>query len=249
MTRFLSFAFIVALVAGGAPSLSAQSFTGTAPTASDPFTLQAGLVMVELEHQGTGQFRARLLDQSGAVVEELAGTTGAFTGSRAVQIPRSDQYLLDVVADGEWRVRIRPFGDVSREALEAFPELEEARAVGVQAGGEPGTWGWFGGGLAGGVLTGPIGTTVATVMAGRPPEVPSAMLEAYAGGDPVLGEAFREAYQAELRSRRQRSALRGGIIGTAFLAFAIIKWTDLARPSGTGDGNGGDLLNLVPVPR
>jgi len=249
MTRFLSFAFALALVAGGAPGLVAQSFTGTAPTASDPFTLQPGLVVVELEHQGTGQFRARLLDQSGAVVEELAGATGAFTGSRAVQIPRADQYLLDVVADGEWRVEIRRFGDISPEALEGLPELEAARDDGLQAGAEPGTWGWFGGGLAGGVLTGPIGVTVATIMASRPPEVPPALVGSHAGGDPVLGEAFREAYQAELRSRRQRSALRGGIIGTAFLTFAIIKWTDLARPGGTGDGNGGDLLNLVPVPR
>ncbi|TVR53435.1 MAG: hypothetical protein EA421_11090 [Gemmatimonadales bacterium] len=173
MTRFLSFVFALALVAGGAPGLSAQFFTGTSPMASDPFPLQAGLVVVELEHEGTGQFRARLLDQSGAVVEELAGTTGAFTGSRAVQIPRADQYLLDVVADGEWQVRIRRFGEVADDELDAHPELERARTLGREVANDQGVLGSFGGGFLAGAVAGPVGSVVATVWVGRdPPPLP-----------------------------------------------------------------------------
>jgi len=243
MTRFLSFVFALALVAGGAPGLSAQFFTGTSPMASDPFPLQAGLVVVELEHEGTGQFRARLLDQSGAVVEELAGTTGAFTGSRAVQIPRADQYLLDVVADGEWQVRIRRFGEVADDELDAHPELERARTLGREVANDQGVLGSFGGGFLAGAVAGPVGSVVATVWVGRdPPPPPSSP---FGSEGPVFDQIVQESYDETYRMRRQRAALRGSLLGTAVLAFAIIRYSDLARPGGLpGDGSPPDIQRI-----
>jgi hypothetical protein len=247
MTRFLSFAFALALFAGGAPGLSAQFFTGTAPTASDTFPLQAGLVVVELEHRGTGQFRARLLDQRGAVVEELAGTTGTFTGSRAVQIPRADQYLLDVVADGEWQVRIRRFGEVADDELEAHPELERARTLGREVANDQGVLGWFGGGFLAGAVAGPVGSVAATVWARRDPPPPPAW--AFDSEGPVFDQIVQESYDDTYRMRRQRAALRGSLLGTAVLAFVIIRYSDLARPGGVpGDGSPPDIQR-VPILR
>jgi hypothetical protein len=154
MTRFPSF-FLLLLLALLPATASAQSFAGSTSMASEPFSLEEGLVVADVVHQGTGAFRARILDEQGAVVEELAAANGTFSGSRALRIPRSDRYLLDVVADGTWTVRIRRLGEATAADLESHPELAEARQAGNAHAGDPGVLGWFGGGVVAGFVSGP----------------------------------------------------------------------------------------------
>ncbi len=54
-----------------------------------------------MTHQGARNFIVRLLDKNGAPVGgALANEIGPFEGSRAVQVPKDDVYLLQVEADG-----------------------------------------------------------------------------------------------------------------------------------------------------
>jgi hypothetical protein len=59
-----------------------------------------------MTHRGQRNFIVRLLDRNGAPVGgALANEIGPFDGSRVVQIPKDDIYLLQVQADGSWVVQ------------------------------------------------------------------------------------------------------------------------------------------------
>ena len=81
-----------------------QRLSGTGQQASPRLQLFEGLYVVRLTHSGSGHFGAWLLDSSGDKVELLANTSDDFTGSKAVRVPRSGQYLVDVSADGPWTI-------------------------------------------------------------------------------------------------------------------------------------------------
>lgn len=211
--------------------LLGQEFSGSGPSASQPFALPAGMVRVEMEHTGAGDFRARLLDREGTLVEELARTSGPFSGSRALQLQGGEGYLLDVAASGPWSVSFR--SEATGEASDLSPEEAEARSLGVEAGREPGTLGWFGAGLVAGTVSGPIGAVLVTRLAGRDRGLPASVDNPYAG-NPSLGQPFQDGVRESLKLRRQRSALRGSLLGTAVLGFIIIRYTDITRPGGGG---------------
>lgn len=229
MIRAGGFSVILLALALLPGAVSGQEFSGSGPAASQPFSLPGGMVRVEIQHSGPGEFRARLLDGQGLVVEELASTSGPFTGSRALQVGGGSGYLLDVAASGAWTVTFRTGSAGEGEVIS--PEREEARSVGMEAGRGPGTLGWFGAGLVAGAVSGPLGAVVVTRLAGRDGGLPGSVENPFAG-DPSLDPSFREGVRESLKPRRQKAALRGSLLGTAVLGFVIIKYTDLTRPGG-----------------
>src|SRR5215208_7797384 len=96
--------------------------------ATDPFGLESGLAIVEMTHQGEGDFVVNLLsarqgeaapvpgpikfsgDQNGGDDIEaafaLAKETGSANISRAVHIPTAGEYVFDVKADGPWTIKV-----------------------------------------------------------------------------------------------------------------------------------------------
>lgn len=96
--------------------------------ATDPFGLEPGLAIVEMTHQGEGDFTVNLLsamqeetvttpeaiefseDQNGGSHTELAAAlvndTGPGKFSRAAHIPVGGKHLLEVKADGPWTVKV-----------------------------------------------------------------------------------------------------------------------------------------------
>ena len=86
-------------------------------------------------------------------------------------------------------------------------------AKGVKTGGS------FGGGLAGGVLLGLIGTGIA-VLAQRKPDPP--IDEVMAMPADTCRTIYTEAYKSAGRGKKQSSALVGGLIGTAIAVTVIL---------------------------
>lgn len=83
------------------------NLSGTGQTATEKFTLQSGLAVFKMTHSGSSNFIVVLLDSAGNEVDySLVNEIGAFNGSKAVQIPDSGEYLLDIQAGGAWTVTI-----------------------------------------------------------------------------------------------------------------------------------------------
>lgn len=83
----------------------ALSFSGVGQAATDLFTLEAGLTVFTMTHDGTGHFAVILMDSEGNTVDLLANKVGAFDGSKATKTKDGD-YILDVAADGNWTIEI-----------------------------------------------------------------------------------------------------------------------------------------------
>lgn len=217
-------AFVLATPASG------QNFKGEGKDATQRFVLGEGLAIFEVQHKGPGEFTIRLLDEQGNVIGEVAKGIGDFGGAKALQIPRTGYYLFDVDAPGEWSIRLRNIEPAANG--EPDPAAERGAEAGRTDGGKPGTTGWLGRGLIGGLLLGPIGTAIAVNRAGE-----SAAGDAQVAANALeLSElsyitAYRNAYSAELRRRRMRSALLGGAVGTGVLVFAIFQAVNLGTSS------------------
>jgi hypothetical protein len=82
------------------------SLAGTAQGVSDFFTLDAGETTFKITHDGWMNFDIWLLDSNGAPVERLVSTYGTYDGTNKVNISKTGIYLLDVQADGRWKVDI-----------------------------------------------------------------------------------------------------------------------------------------------
>lgn len=83
------------------------TLTGTGQTATNKFSLQEGLATFKMTHNGQSNFIVHLLDDQGNDdFGSLVNVIGSFSGSKALQIPASGQYLLDIQADGAWTVTI-----------------------------------------------------------------------------------------------------------------------------------------------
>lgn len=75
---------------------------------------EGGLAVIRMAHAGDGGFRARVVDEFGAPVEELsddeengevlADAEGRYSGSRAMVLTEG-RYRVQIVADGVWGVR------------------------------------------------------------------------------------------------------------------------------------------------
>ena len=80
------------------------TFTGRGQQASRLFALDEGLAVFAMQHDGQSNFIVELLDDNGNRVGTLTNAVGLFDGSKAVRIPHSGNYLLNIDADGEWKV-------------------------------------------------------------------------------------------------------------------------------------------------
>jgi hypothetical protein len=98
---------------------------------------------------------------------------------------------------------------------------------GVDAARYESTTNWVWGGFVGGLTLGPIGAGLAWTLANNSDValgVDRRMILHLDGG-PTYIDAFEQAYAEALLDRRKRSALRGGILGTAALAAtATVIW-------------------------
>jgi len=80
--------------------------TGAGQHATRFFTLKPGVATFRITHNGTANFAVWLDDANGKHVDLLANTIGTFDGTKAEDIDRTDIYLLDIDADGEWKIDI-----------------------------------------------------------------------------------------------------------------------------------------------
>ena len=83
-----------------------RRFSAHGQEASHLFTLDAGLHVFRMKHDGKSNFAVILLDSEGDTIELLVNTIGKFDGSKAVGIKRKGNYLIDISADGNWTVAI-----------------------------------------------------------------------------------------------------------------------------------------------
>jgi hypothetical protein len=98
---------------------------------------------------------------------------------------------------------------------------------GVDAARYESTTNWVWGGFVGGLTLGPIGAGLAWTLANNSDVALGVdrRMVLHLDGGPAYIEAFEQAYAEALLDRRKRSALRGGIIGTAGLvATATVIW-------------------------
>ncbi len=80
---------------------------GSSRQASQKFSLEPGVAIFEVSHDGDSNFVVRLLDENGQSVDTLFNQIGAYHGDQGFAIAKAGQYLLDVAADGNWTVAIR----------------------------------------------------------------------------------------------------------------------------------------------
>lgn len=79
---------------------------GTGNKASEVFTLDSGLRTFYMDYRGSDNFIVWLMDDQGRQVDLLANQIGNFNGSKAVGIPQTGTYLLNIQANGKWKVSI-----------------------------------------------------------------------------------------------------------------------------------------------
>jgi hypothetical protein len=94
-------------VAASVPTASPVNLTGTGQQATEKFRLNKGLVVFEMNHKGTSNFAVKLLESDGKYHTLLVNVMGDFQGSKAVEIKKTGDYILDVSASGEWSVKTR----------------------------------------------------------------------------------------------------------------------------------------------
>lgn len=79
---------------------------GTGNQASELFTLDNGLRMFNMDYHGSDNFIVFLMDDQGNRIDLLANQIGSFNGSKAVGISQTGTYLLNIEANGKWKVTI-----------------------------------------------------------------------------------------------------------------------------------------------
>jgi len=81
--------------------------SGTGQEATSKFSLERGISIFEMKHDGTRNFAIVLYDTNGEYINLLVNTIGRFDGSKLSSINTKDEYLLDISADGNWEVEIK----------------------------------------------------------------------------------------------------------------------------------------------
>jgi hypothetical protein len=89
-------------LAQGAP----LSLTGLGQRVTDFFSLEAGPATFHITHDGWLDFNVWLFRNDGTRVERIASTYGAYDQSMTLNVTSSGVYVLDVQADGNWKVDI-----------------------------------------------------------------------------------------------------------------------------------------------
>lgn len=70
------------------------------------FSLDECLKTFTMKYDGSENFIVWMVDDQGNKVDLLANEIGSFDGSKAVRIPQTGTYLLDITANGKWKVSI-----------------------------------------------------------------------------------------------------------------------------------------------
>ncbi|MGB9927621.1 MAG: YncE family protein [Methanosarcina sp.] len=79
--------------------------SGQGTKATSTFKLKEGLYKFNMQHDGSSNFIVWLIDgKSGKEIELLANEIGSFNGSHAVGIESDGDYVLNINADGNWKV-------------------------------------------------------------------------------------------------------------------------------------------------
>jgi hypothetical protein len=74
--------------------------------ATSKFSLEKGLSIFRMTHDGDSNFAIWLLDDEGDQIDLLVNEIGEFDGSKAVGIKNQGDYILDISADGSWTITI-----------------------------------------------------------------------------------------------------------------------------------------------
>jgi autonomous glycyl radical cofactor GrcA len=88
------------------PTPESIALSGTGQEATSKFSLEKGLSIFRMSHDGDSNFAIWLLDDEGDKVELLVNEIGSFDGSKAVCIKKHGDHLLDISADGRWAITI-----------------------------------------------------------------------------------------------------------------------------------------------
>ncbi|MEF8826194.1 MAG: hypothetical protein V5A27_07635 [Halapricum sp.] len=89
-----------------APDGASYDYSGTGQTATDSFVLDAGLVAIDLSHDGERNFIVELVNTETGDETLLVNTIGGFDGTTALYTP-SGEYVLNIEADGDWSGTVR----------------------------------------------------------------------------------------------------------------------------------------------
>ncbi|MEN6517816.1 MAG: zinc ribbon domain-containing protein [Methanospirillum sp.] len=94
---------VATTVASGLPS-----FSGTGPTTTAPFSLNAVPARFRYTHAGTGHFSLNLSSTEGQFISQLENFTGPLAGEQVVTIEKAGDYVLRVEADpgADWTVAV-----------------------------------------------------------------------------------------------------------------------------------------------
>ena len=88
------------------PTPEPIALSGTGQEATSKFSLEKGLSIFRMSHDGDSNFAVWLLDDEGDKVELLVNEIGEFDGSKAVGIKKQGDYIFDISADGRWTITI-----------------------------------------------------------------------------------------------------------------------------------------------
>nr|QNO52629.1 hypothetical protein MBLPMMNE_00036 [Methanosarcinales archaeon ANME-1 ERB6] len=88
------------------PTPEPIGLSGTGQEATSKFSLEKGLSIFRMTHDGDSNFAVWLLDDEGDKVDLLVNEIGEFDGSKAVGIKNQGDYILDISADGGWTITI-----------------------------------------------------------------------------------------------------------------------------------------------
>src|SRR5215208_681246 len=97
------------------------NLSGNGQMATNPFELESGLAIFTMTHQGQRNFIVGLIDSSGKDVNPVvANSIGPSDVSKAVNIPKKDDHLLNVNADGPWTIKVEQPRPSSAPATTSF---------------------------------------------------------------------------------------------------------------------------------
>lgn len=111
------------------PEPSQIELSGKGQTATKTFQLSTGLTVFVMGHGGSSNFAVFLLDGNGNKVDLLANVVGRYVGAVPVGV-KAGSYLLDITADGNWKITILQPRATTGRAIPASYQDKGPRALG-----------------------------------------------------------------------------------------------------------------------
>lgn len=88
------------------PSPETQSYSGSGQRVTDTVTIEGGLTVFTMSHDGSSNYQVELINQDTGETEKfLANEIGEWQAAKPYYIP-SGEYVLDVNADGNWNIEV-----------------------------------------------------------------------------------------------------------------------------------------------